>query len=385
MTTSTSRELRSNPAGHSGSPSPESSILAAAEHASVARRVIARFPTLHHECSRLDEASSQPSQAAWDLESECARVEQFIRDAVGPRLRKKGVVLGVSGGIDSSVCVVLAARALGSTRVHAILMPERESSAASLELGRAACAIAGVQPTVEDITAPLVALGCYQRRERAIRSVFPDFRDGDRFKIAIAGDLADSDRVSHFRAVATLAARGGAQVSARIPADAYLEIVAATNLKQRMRKTVEYTAADAGNLAVLGTPNMLEHALGFFVRGGDGLADLKPIAHLFKSQVFAIGRHLGLPAAITEQAPTTDTYSLPQTQQEFYFGMPHEILDRALACHARRIGADEAAPLLGMTPEQVRRVYRDIESKQRVAERLDGQALVLESACLDPH
>lgn len=312
-----------------------------------------------------------------DPVSECARIERFIRDAVGMRLRKRGVVLGVSGGIDSSVCLALAARALGEDRVTAILMPERESSAASLDLGRAACRVAGVEPVVEDITPALVALGCYERRETAIRSVFADFRSGDRFKIAIAADLADSDRVSHFRAVATLAARGGATVSARLPADAYLEIVAATNLKQRIRKTVEYTAADATNRAVLGTPNILEHALGFFVRGGDGLADLKPIAHLYKSQVFALGRHLGLPAAITEQAPTTDTYSLPQTQQEFYFGLPHATLDRVLWCHQHGIAAEVAAHPLSMSVEQVSRVYRDIDAKKRVAERLDGRALVV--------
>lgn len=326
-----------------------------------------------------DRTTVDPSVLALDAGAACDEIERFIRDAVGARLRKRGVVLGVSGGIDSSVCLVLAARALGPSRVTAFLMPERESSQSSLELGRAACRTAGVVPHVEDITPMLAAFGCYERRERAIRGVLPDFRAGDRFKIAIASDLADSDRVSHFRVIATLAARRGATVSARLPVDAYLEVVAATNLKQRVRKTVEYTAADALNRAVLGTPNILEHRLGFFVRGGDGLADLKPIAHLYKTQVFALGRHLGLPEAITQQSPTTDTYSLPQSQQEFYFGLPHATLDLILWSHAREVDPADAGRSLGLSGEQVARVYRDIEAKQRVAERLDGSALVLDA------
>jgi NAD+ synthase len=317
---------------------------------------------------------------AIDPAAECERIERAIRDAVGTRLRRRGVVLGVSGGIDSSVSVVLAARALGRDRVAALLMPERESSPSSLELGRAACAVAGVRPEVTDITPMLESFGCYRRRDVAISRVLPAFRPGDRFKITIAEDVAGSDRVSHFHVVASLSAHGGAIEMARLPVDAYLEVVAATNLKQRVRKTVEYTVADAHNLAVLGTPNILEHALGFFVRGGDGLADLKPIAHLYKSEVFAIGRHLGLPESITGQIPTTDTYSLAQSQQEFYFGLPYATLDVIHWCRAEGLPVERAARMAGMTPEAIGRVYNDIDRKRRVAERLDGAALLVEGA-----
>ncbi|MFM1868202.1 MAG: synthetase [Planctomycetota bacterium] len=324
-------------------------------------------------------AAENDSVLKIDAASECERIERAIRDAVRTKLRRRGVVLGVSGGIDSSVSVVLAARALGRDRVTAILMPERESSPASLELGRAACQVAGVTPEVVDITPMLEAFGCYRRRDVAIARVLPAFRPGDRFKITIANDVAESDRVNHFHVVASLSARAGATAVARLPVDVYLEVVAATNLKQRVRKTVEYTAADALNRAVLGTPNVLEHELGFFVRGGDGLADLKPIAHLYKSQVFALGRHLGLPASITGQIPTTDTYSLPQSQQEFYFGLPYATLDIILWCSMHQVSTTRAGELASMTPEAVERVYRDIELKRRAASRLDGPALMCSS------
>ncbi len=309
-----------------------------------------------------------------DLRSECRRIELWIRKTVGTKLHKRGIVLGVSGGIDSSVCALLAARALGSHRVHALLMPERESPSESLEFGKEVCATAGIQYDIVDLSEQLAAAGCYTRRDRAVQSVITEFKPGDRFKITLADDLIGSDRVNYFNVVAHLSARNLGMVRARMPVDAYLHIVAATNLKQRMRKSTEYTFADQLNYAVVGTPNLNEDALGFFVRGGDGLADLKPIAHLYKSHVFAMGAFLGLSKRITEQTPSTGTYSLPQTQQEFYFGLPYPVLDFVMWMFNNAVPPCDAAKPLNMTEEQVERVYRDIEAKKRVSARLDGAA-----------
>jgi NAD+ synthase len=302
-----------------------------------------------------------------------------LRAITSERLHRRGLVLGVSGGIDSSVCAVLAARAVGPTRVRALLMPERESSAASLTNGRLACHAAGIEYEIHDITPALEVLGCYRKRDAAIQRLLPAYRSGDRFKIAVAGDLTGSDRVSFFSLVVELSAERGRQQRVRMPADTYLAIVAATNLKQRVRKLLEYTRADELNYAVVGTPNRLEYDQGFFVRGGDGLADVKPIAHLYKTQVFALGRHFGLPASITEQIPSTDTYSLPQTQEEFYFGIPYAQMDLLLWAYSHAVPSGDAARVMEMTVDQVERVYRDIESKRRVARQLDSRALLIES------
>jgi NAD+ synthase len=310
-----------------------------------------------------------------DAAAECHRIEAAMRTMVGTQLHKRGIVLGVSGGIDSSVCALLAARAMGPQRVRAILMPEREAPAESLDFGIEVCKLAGIAYEVVDITEQLSAARCYDRRDDAVRSVITEFRTGDRFKITLAGELLTSDRLNYFNVVAELSARQGATVTARMPVDAYLKIVAATNLKQRIRKTTEYTAADELNYAVLGTPNRLEDALGFFVRGGDGLADLKPIAHLYKSHVFELGRFLGLSRRITEQTPSTGTYSLEQTQQEFYFGLPYSMLDLVMWYFDHGVEMSAAAVGLNMDPVQVERLYRDIEAKKRVAARLDGAAL----------
>src|SRR5690606_30847455 len=119
---------------------------------------------------------------------------------------------------------------------------------------------------------------------------------------------------------------------------------AATNFKQRVRKMMEYHYADRFNYAVIGTPNRLEYDQGFFVKNGDGSADLKPIAHLYKTQVYRMAEHLGVPAEICRRAPTTDTYSLEQSQDEFYWALPYQKLDVCLFALNNGIPADAIAP-----------------------------------------
>jgi NAD+ synthase len=119
----------------------------------------------------------------------------------------------------------------------------------------------------------------------------------------------------------------------------YLQIVAASNLKQRTRMSTLYYHAEMRNYAVIGTANKNEHDQGFFVKYGDGGVDIQPIAHLFKTQVYQLARYLGVPEEIQQRPPTTDTYSASCTQEEFSFaclsrrwicsGMPRNTIFRS--------------------------------------------------------
>ena len=157
-----------------------------------------------------------------------------------------------------------------------------------------------------------------------------------------------------------------------------LQIVAATNHKQRVRKTVEYFHADRLNYAVVGTPNRLEYDQGFFVKNGDGSADVKPIAHLYKTQVYALARHLQLPPEICSATPTTDTYSLAQGQDEFYFALPYQQMDLALYALNHGYPPSELAPVIGVTKEQAENVYRDIEAKRRATRYMHLKPVLVE-------
>lgn len=290
------------------------------------------------------------------------KITTALRRHLGETLNRRGLVVAMSGGVDSSVCAALAVRAVGPEHVLGLFMPERDSAAESLELARLLADRLKIEYRIEDITPILEGAGCYRRRNEAIRRLVPDFSDDWGCKVVLPGNRLDSDLLNvHYLAVQP---PGGELSTLRLPPTEYREIVAATNFKQRVRKMLEYYHADRLHYAVVGTPNRLEYDQGFFVKGGDGLADIKPIAHLYKTQVYQLAAYLEIPEQITSRPPTTDTYSLPQTQEEFYFSLPSQLMDLMLHAHNAGLEVNEAAVVLGYTPEQIARAYREIEQKR---------------------
>jgi len=310
-----------------------------------------------------------------DPEPTIDRIAAAIRRIVLDELRRRGAVVAISGGIDSAVVAALCARALGPQRVVGLFLPEQESSPESLALGRRVAESLGIEAHVVELTPALGALGCYRQRDDAIRRAVPEFGPGWRAKLVLP-PLGEHGRMNVFSVVAR--SPGGDERRVRLPLDAYLEIVAASNMKQRTRALVAYHHAERRHYAVAGTPNRLEYDQGFFVKGGDGLADLKPIAHLYKTQVYALAAALGVPDEVRSRPPTTDTWSLQQTEEEFYFGLPYGQLDLCLWARNHGVPAEKAADAIGLTASRVDGVYRDIESKRRATRALHLAALLVE-------
>ena len=314
-----------------------------------------------------------------DLPAELERTCGAIRDQIFKTLKRRGAVLGLSGGIDSSVSAALCVRALGANRVLGLLMPERESAAETTTFGRLVADTLGIRTVVEDISLMLETAGCYSRRDAAIRTVFAEYGTGWKSKIVLP-NAVEHDGYKLFSLV--VESPTGERKRARLTANSYLAILAATNFKQRVRKMMEYHYADHLQYAVAGTPNRLEYDQGFFVKLGDGAADVKPIAHLYKSQVYQLAETLGIPEAIRRRPPTTDTYSLAQTQEEFYFSLPYDKLDLCLYGLNHGVSPENVAPSVDLTPEQVARVYRDILSKRRATAYLHAPAILAEDVAL---
>lgn len=311
------------------------------------------------------------SELSWnvlelDYAQEADRIAARLREIVSRVLHRRGLVVAISGGIDSSVCAALAVRALGADRVFTIMLPERDSADDSSARGRALAEHLGVRVEAHDIAPTLIAIGCYAQRDAAVRRALPEYGDGWKMKIIIAGGT--EGRVNHFNLVAQ--SPDGAMHERRLGLPEYLQIVAATNFKQRIRKTLEYFHADRLNYAVTGTPNRLEYDQGFFVKNGDGAADVKPIAHLYKTQVYGMARFLGLPERVCAAVPTTDTYSLPQGQDEFYFALPHRSMDLALWALNHDVAAAELGRVLSIDTAQAQAVYDDIRNKRRTTQYL---------------
>lgn len=306
---------------------------------------------------------------------EVNRITENLREQVLGQLRRRGAVVGISGGIDSSVVAALCALAFGKEKVLGLFMPEHHSSDDALMLGKMLAGHFGIEAIVEDIAPALEGLGCYRRQEEAIRMIVPEYGEGWKCKLVLPSIL-ESERLNITKL--TVQSPSGEVTTVRLPLNAYLQIVAATNFKQRVRKMTEYYHADRLNYAVTGTPNRLEYDQGFFVKQGDGSADIKPIAHLYKTQVYQLAEYLGVPEEIRRRPPTTDTFSMPQTQEEFYFALPYDRMDLCLYALNHGVSAEEVAPVVGITPSQVERVYKDIAAKRRAARYLHMRPLLVE-------
>jgi NAD+ synthase len=280
-------------------------------------------------------------------------------------------VIAVSGGVDSGVCAALCARGLGPERIMLLRLPERNLSEASSDLALELAEQLGAPTEEQTISDALEGLGFFELRDGAIRAVFPDYDPSWKHKLVRS---APSGGITVFSLV--VERPDGTQEQRRMPSGPYRELLAASNMKQRLRKLTEYTWADRLHYAVIGTPNFLEYDQGFFVKGGDGLADVKPIAGLYKGEVYALARELGLPEGIAGRAPTTETFSLPQTQEEFYFGHPYDRMDELVRGAESNVAPAELAGKVGLSAEEVEAAYIEIE-RRRVATRYLHAAAVL--------
>lgn len=310
-----------------------------------------------------------------DPEKETRKIYERMRHHMTKNLRRRGIVVGLSGGIDSSVTAALSAKALGADRVLALQMPERHSADETLYLSGIVADHFSIQKIHEDISKILESVGFYKRYDDAVRLVVPEYEEGWKSKIVIPNVIEKSG----FNLFSIVVQKpDDTIIQKRLSLKAYLEIVAATNFKQRTRKMLEYYHADRLNYAVAGTPNRLEYDQGFFVKLGDGAADIKPIAHLYKTQVYQIAEYLDVPKEIRKRPPTTDTYSLAQGQDEFYFSLPYDQMDLCLYAKNNDISKEIVAETLGLKPEQIQRVYDDIDTKRSTTRYLHLPPLLIE-------
>lgn len=313
-----------------------------------------------------------------DCERESARIEESIRRGIGETLSRRGAIVALSGGIDSSVVGALCVRALGPQRVFGLMLPEKDSASDTRRLSRLIVDHLGIEAEEQEITELLTVAGCYKYRDEAIRSVIPEYRPDYKCKLVLPS-LLERKNMRVFSIV--VESPEGKRAQTRLPLHAYLQIVAATNFKQRIRKMLEYFHADRLNYGVVGTPNRQEYDQGFFVKLGDGAADVKPIAHLYKTQVYQLAEYLDLPKEICERPPTTDTYSMPQDQEEFYFSVPYDVMDACLYGKNHGVALAEVATIVGLQPAQVERVYQDIDAKRRATRYQHMPPLLVTPVC----
>jgi len=302
-----------------------------------------------------------------DTEKETERIIEKIHFFFRTKFMRTGAVVALSGGIDSSVVAVLCVRALGKDRVTGLLLPEKESSEDTIRLSKLVAKHLGIDSVYTDITSVLDALGCYQKRDEAIRKIIPEYTSEYKVKISLPPALQSSA----FRLFyVTVASPEGKEIKKRLTSSAHRGIIAAVNFKQRVRKMLEYHHADRLNYAVAGTSNRLEHDQGFFVKLGDGAGDFKPIVHLYKTQVYQLAEYLEIPDEIQQRRPTPDTYSLPLSSEEFYFTLPFEKMDLCIYGMNNDVPIEDVAKATELSTDEVQQVYREIDRKRKATNYL---------------
>lgn len=306
-------------------------------------------------------------------QAELEKVISKLKNNVFHTLKKKGAVVGISGGVDSSVVLALCTKAFGSERVLGIMLPEKDSSDDSILLATKLAEQFNVNYLVEDITNSLLGFGCYARRDNAIKKIFPEYDSGFKAKLVLPQNTMEKDSLNLYHL--QIITPSGETKIARLPVKEYLEIVAASNFKQRCRMSMLYFHAEARNYAVIGTGNKNEHELGFFVKYGDGGADVKPLATYFKTQVYQLAKYLDVPQEIINRIPTTDTYSAEQTQEEFFFKIPFDILDKVWFYFEKNKSIQVIAEDLNLTTKQVENIINDIVRKKRTTEYLRSEPI----------
>jgi NAD+ synthase len=313
-----------------------------------------------------------------DPSSEISRVSDFIREMTLKQFKRRGAVVGLSGGIDSAVVSELCVRALGKEKVLGLFLPEKESNPISLEYGRKQAEKIGIETIKADITEYLESLKVYERRNAVIKNLFPEFDDPYKFHVTLPQNLLEKDRLKYHSI--TIEDKNGVRQKKRISGTDWLEISAFQNIKQRMRMIQLYYYAEKNNYLVAGTTNKSEVMQGFYVKFGDGGVDIEPIAHLYKAQVYELAQHLGVIDEIISRAPSPDTYSLPVTDKEFYFCLDYELLDLLLYAYEKNVPFKDISNTLGLREEQIQRTFNDFKAKERATWHLRQMPPSLENS-----
>jgi len=304
-----------------------------------------------------------------NVEEVVDNITNQMRSDVFKKFRRIGGVLGISGGIDSSVCLALAAKAFGPKKCLGIMMPEQDSSPDSEMLARELADKFGIDTLLENLTPTLNGLQCYERRDEAVSRVFPEY-DPTTYKMKIG--VKQSGLFNNLPPLfsLTIINPDGKQKEARLNAKDYMQIVAASNFKQRARMSMVYYHAEALHYAVVGTPNKHETEQGFFVKYGDGGADIMPIGNLYKTQVYQLAEYLGVPQEIINRTPTTDTYTAEQTQEEFFYQLPYNLMDRYWYGYENGYSPKEVAAVMDETEEHVAAMFVNFDRKYKTTEYL---------------
>jgi NAD+ synthase len=310
-----------------------------------------------------------------DPRQELERLSEFVVNEVRFVYRRKGIVVGLSGGIDSACMAAIAVNAIGKDRVVGLVMPERESNPISSEFATKHAKALDIEHRTIDITPTVDSVVNYARRDEFIQSLVPEYQPGYKYNIALPTDLLERAALTYYKLQVQLP--DGQIKTQRLDLEGFRTITSFANIKIRSRMLHLYAEADRRSLVVAGTTNRTEFVLGDFCKYGDGGTDMEPLAHLYKNQIYQLSEYLNVIPEIIERQPSPDTFSLPVSDQEFFFRIPFDQLDHLLYGWEHDVPPSDVASAIGLPVEAVERAYQDFKSKNSATAHLREMAHTL--------
>ncbi len=295
-----------------------------------------------------------------DIQNLTKLLENFIRKQTFEDYRKRGIIIGISGGIDSAVAAALACNAVGNENVLGIILPEKESNRESQELAKTLCNKLKIKYVVEDITQILESGSVYQIREKIVQKLFPEYNNSCKYRLIFRENF-DNDGLS----IPYLEIQDAQNQihKIKVSLDDYLTMTAATNIKHRTRMSRLYYHAEKNNFLVCGTTNKAEFQQGYFVKYGDGGVDIEPLVNLFKTQVYQLAEYLNVPSEIIQREASPDTWSFDISDEEFFFSLTYDIIDLMLYAREKSIPLNEVCSILELDEDKVKRILKSQERK----------------------
>jgi len=301
---------------------------------------------------------------AAELEKLCA----FVVEHVKVVFRRKGVIVGLSGGIDSACMVAIAVEAMGQKNVIGLVLPEEESNPISSEYAIKHAQALGIEYRQIDITPTVDSVFPYSSRDAYIQKLVPEYKPGYKYNISLPTDLLERASFNFYNL--RIQVPGGAIKKKRLSLNEFRTITAFANIKIRARMLHLYAEAEQRSLVVAGTTNRTEFLLGDFCKYGDGGTDIEPFSYLYKDQIYQLAAHLGITPEIVDRQPSPDTFSLPVSDQEFFFRIPFAQLDYLLYAWENDITPSETAQVLNLSEEAVNRAFKDFQAKHKATAHL---------------